>query len=311
MGVETRRCTTTVDGVTSTEVLRNMSAQWDRVRQRVRPAVTLTVVAAAVLANGVIGSAAAQQVVLRPHWGPYQWSGGAEKAAVRAFWIFDRTGDQRMNDIIKVVADAWNNARTAHPELPYVGVVEDDGNAGGCFVNKTPGFSVASACLIPENIEGVRAIAARNPDSQGHLIGAAFAISDGLTMNEAFTAVCHALGHVMGLENSDDPESCMSHEFAADTFRWYSDEDGEALLQLYDHSDAGGPSTTSASSTSSSSTPSSTTATSTSSSSTTTVASTTSSSSTSSTTSSTTSTSIPLTIPTVPLLQTTTTGGSR
>lgn len=144
-----------------------------------------------------------------------------------------------LNQTIQTVANGWNAAREVLPQLPYIAVYRDDANAGRCFVNQTPGYSVASACVIPKNIEGVKGLAARNPDAQGHLIGAAMAVSDGLTADEAFTAVCHTMGHIMGLENSTDPESCMSHESGTEK-KWYTDADAAAILRVYEHSDTVG-----------------------------------------------------------------------
>jgi hypothetical protein len=197
---------------------------------------------------GPVGPAAGQSPP-PPHWGPYQWSGGAETAPVNAFWLIDRTGNQPMHDIIGLIAEAWNSARTDHPELPFIGVYQDDANVGRCFVNELEGWSVATACTIPENIEGVKGLAARHAGDDGHLIGAAMAVSEGLNSEELFSVVCHTMGHVVGLENSEDTASCMSHDFDPETFKWYSQDDAQAVLDLYGHSDPGGPTVTSTSTT--------------------------------------------------------------
>jgi hypothetical protein len=185
-----------------------------------------------------------------PHWGPYQWSGGAEKIPERAFWLWDRTGNQAMHDVIGQVAGGWNSARTQHPELPYIAVQRDDANIGRCFVNQTAGYSLATACAMPKNIEGVKGLAARNADAQGHLVGAAMAVSDGLSTAETFSVVCHTIGHLMGLENSDDTGSCMSHVFDPAAFKWYTQQDADAVLSLYGHTDPGGVTVTTSTSTS-------------------------------------------------------------
>jgi hypothetical protein len=222
-----------------------------RILRRSVPMVTAGLLVAAVLVGaGPFGPASAQTTP--PHWGPYRWSGGAERADVRAFFLFDRTGDPRIGEAIRGVANGWNSAREVLPQLPYIAVYRDDANVGKCFVNQTPGYSVATACVIPRNIEGVRGLAARNPDAQGHLIGAAMAVSDGLSADETFTAVCHTMGHIMGLENSADLESCMSHEFGTQK-KWYTSADAAAILSVYEHSDTGGPTTSSSSTTTSSS----------------------------------------------------------
>ncbi len=195
-----------------------------------------------------------------PHWGNYKWNNGTETVPIRAFWLFDRTGNASAHTTIKFVVDAWNAARDDHPELPFIGLVVDDANAGRCFVNNTPGWSVASACMMPKDIHGVKAIAARNPDASGHLLGAAFAISEGLGGPEQLTLVCHGFGHVMGLNDSTNEASCMFPASAADEIRWYDqDADLDAVLALYDHdenapvttSTTSGPTTTSCSSTTS------------------------------------------------------------
>ncbi|HWC11966.1 MAG TPA: matrixin family metalloprotease [Acidimicrobiales bacterium] len=226
-----------------------------------------------------------------PHWGPYQWDGGSQTADVRAFWLFDRTGDASANATIKAVVDAWNAARDDHPELPFIAVYQDDANAGRCFVNNTPGFSVASACMIPENIHEVKSIAARNPGESGHLVGAAFAISEGLGAEEQFTVVCHAFGHVMGLDDSENTGSCMHPASSADELRWYDADDADAILGLYDHDD-NAPATTTTTDAPTTSTTVGDTTTTTEAPSTTTSTSTTSTSTTSTSTPSTTSTTI-------------------
>ena len=174
------------------------------------------------------------------HWNLYQWNGGQEKAPVRAFWLFDRTGDQTLQSIIQGVADAWNAARDAHPELPYVAVYRDDANAGKCFVNETPGYSVASACMIRGlSAFGVKGLFASEGSS--HFTGAAFAVTDGLSFEEAVTVVCHSFGHLMGLPDSDDTQSCMSHQFGPGPAKWYGAADEAAVLALYGHPDGQAP----------------------------------------------------------------------
>jgi VCBS repeat-containing protein len=184
----------------------------------------------------LIGATATPAAAADPvaHWGNYQWSGGAEKADVRAFWLFDRTGNTTMNAIIQHVADAWNGARADHPQLPYIAVYRDDANAGKCFVNRTPGYSVASACMMRSlSAFGIKGLAAT--DGSPHFGGAAFAVSDGLSFKEAFTVVCHNFGHIMGLADSNDDQSCMKHDFSPDKLKWYGQGDAEAVLGLYGH----------------------------------------------------------------------------
>ena len=119
----------------------------------------------------------------------------------------------------------------------------DDANAGRCFVNQTPGYSVASACMMPEGHPRVKSVTARNPDSTGHLIGAAFAIGEGLGNEEAATVVCDAFGHLMGLDDSDNEDSCMFPASTPGEFRWYQSDDAEAVFALYAH-DENAPATT-------------------------------------------------------------------
>ena len=174
------------------------------------------------------------------HWGQYQWNGGQDKAGVRAFWLFDRTGDPTMNAIIQWVADAWNGARGQYPELPFIAVYKDNANVGRCFVNRAEGWSVASACMMPGlSAFGIKGISATH--GTPHFLGGAFAISDGLSVNDAFTAVCHNFGHIMGLPDSTDNASCMKHDVAPGEIRWYGPGDTDAVLALYDHDDGQAP----------------------------------------------------------------------
>ncbi len=202
----------------------------------------LAIVAGGLLMGSTLvgGASAAAAQAPAPHWGNYQWFGGQEKASVRAFWLFDRTGDPTLNAIIKYVTDEFNRARTAHPELPYIAVYRDDAHAGQCFVNRTPGYSVASACTMRSlSAFGIKGLAATH--GSPHFVGGAFAISDGLTVEDAVTAVCHNFGHVMGLADSDDPESCMNHKAPAGQIKWYGQGDTDAILDLYGHDDGQPP----------------------------------------------------------------------
>ena len=141
--------------------------------------------AASVLA-GAGPPAHAQGAQAAAHWGHYQWAGGQEKASVRAFWLLDRTGDETLSYIIQGVAEAWNQARDENPELPFVAVYRD--SAGQCFVNETPGYSIASACMIRGlNTFGTKGLFASR--GSPHFLGAAFAVSDGLNYEEAFNVV--------------------------------------------------------------------------------------------------------------------------
>ena len=186
---------------------------------------------------------ATAQSAAAPHWGNFKWNGGSQTLDLRAFWLFDRTGNASAHVTIKYVVDAWNAARDDNPKLPFIGIVVDDANAGRCFVNNSPGWSVASACMMPKDIHGVKAVAARNPDSAGHLLGAAFAIGEGLDGAEQLAVVCHAFGHVMGLDDSENDESCMFPTSSANEVKWYDEDDAAAILELYDH-DENAPATT-------------------------------------------------------------------
>ena len=255
-----------------------------------------------ILATLVIGGALAAFAVLggqsvgaqapQPHWGPYKWNAGAETIAIRGFWLLDRTGNDTMHDAIAAVANGWNTARTAHPELPYIGVQRDDANIGRCFVNQTTGWSVASACSIIDNIDGVNGLVGRHADAEGHMTGAAISIRDGLSPADTFTMACRTIGQMLGLPTSQEAASCMSG-ILNETAKWLTQADADAVLALYNHQDAGGPTVTS------SSTTSTTVAASTSTTTTTEPPSTTSSTTTTTEPPSTTSTSItiPVTVP--------------
>lgn len=245
----------------------------------------LTSMGVAVVGAGPSVDAQAAQ----PHWGPYQWSAGAETIPIRAFWLFDRTGDAAMHTALAVVANGWNSARTAHPELPFVAVRQDDANAGRCFVNDVPGWSVATACSLFTNVEGVNSLVGLKVGANDHLTGAALSIRQGLNANDTFTLACKTIGQMIGLAPSEDSASCMSGVLNG-TAKWLTAADATAVLSLYNHQDAGGPTVTS-STTTTTTAPSST---STAPSSTTTTTETPTSSSTTSTSTTTTSTTLVL-----------------
>jgi hypothetical protein len=206
--------------------------------RRTGAALAGTLLAASVFLGTAPGAPAQEQS--DPHWGQYQWYGGQEKADVRAFWLVDRTGNTRTSDAIAAVAGAWNQARAERfPALPYIAVHRDSANAGRCLVNREAGYSLATACTLPfpvgrsENITRL----AGNP----HLTGGAIGISPGLSPEQTITAVCHAIGELMGLEASDDEDSCMSDEPPTQDVRWYTEDDEEAVLDLYEHNEPGNP----------------------------------------------------------------------
>ena len=247
--------------------------------------------AASAVLVGATSAPAAEEAA--PHWGQYQWNGGQEKADVRAFWLVDRTGHATTSDAISAVAAAWNQARADHfPELPYIAVHRDPSNAGRCFVNRQAGYSVASACMLPFSVGGSESLT--RLAGAPHHTGGAIGIGPGLSPEQTITAVCHAMGELMGLETSDEEESCMSDEAPTQQVRWYTDDDEEAILDLYEHNEPGNPAVTTTTSQSTTTTAgASTTSTTAQASTTTTVASTTS------TVASTTSTSSVITLPDV------------
>ena len=192
--------------------------------------------AASALLGGAASAPAAEETA--PHWGQYQWHGGQEKADVRAFWLVDRTGSATTSDAIAAVAAAWNQARADHfPELPYIAVHRDPSNVGRCFVNRQAGYSVASACMLPFSVGGSETLT--RLAGEPHLTGAAIGIAPGLSPEQTLTAVCHAMGELMGLETSDEEESCMSDEPPTQQVRWYTEDDEEAILDLYEHNEPG------------------------------------------------------------------------
>lgn len=214
-----------------------------------RPLRRLSLLLGALVAGAALlpaGPTATAQSAPAPHWGEYKWNGGTETAPVRAFWLVDRSGDPTTNVLISHVANAWNAARADFPDLPFIAVHKDA--AGPCFVNETPGFSVASACMF-QNIPWAKVMAATNPDDTGHMVGAAFAISAGMDWEEALTAVCYGFGVILGLDESDNEDSCMHPASTPGEFKWYDDADAEAVLDLYDHDDSPEPTTTTTSTT--------------------------------------------------------------
>jgi VCBS repeat-containing protein len=86
---------------------------------------------------------------------------------------------------------------------------------------------------------GIKGISATK--GSPHFLGGAFAVSDGLSYVEAFNVVCHNLGHLMGLPDSDDAASCMKHEFGPGPAKWYTQDDADFILDLYAHDDSQAP----------------------------------------------------------------------
>lgn len=222
-----------------------------RTRRRVAAAVTGALMGVSALLAGA-GAAPAQETVApeKPHWGQYRWDGGKVKAEDRAFWLFDRTDDPMLHSIIEAVAGAWNAARVDNLagdkeyEIPFVAVYRDDANAGKCFVNQTPGYAAASACKLPFDFKLISARSTSGPG--GHLTGGAFALGEGLSFEDAFTAVCRGFGAIMGLDAKDaDENSCMSKAAKTGRLLWYTNSDADAVKAIYKgHSDRPVPPTT-------------------------------------------------------------------
>jgi hypothetical protein len=77
---------------------------------------------------------------------------------------------------------------------------------------------------------------------------------------QMLTAVCHSLGHVMGLQTTTDATSCMSADVPPGAAKWYTQDDADYILDVYDHSDTGGGTTTSAAPTTTTTAPATTVA---------------------------------------------------
>jgi len=220
-----------------------------RARRRAVAAVTGTLMGASALLAGA-GPAPAAEV---GHWGRYKWDAGRVTADDRAFWLFDRTDDPMLHAIIEAVAGAWNAARAENMalegdkayETPFVRVHRDDKNAGKCFVNQTPGYSAASACRLPFDFKVISARSRAGAD--GHLSGGAFALGEGLSFEDAFTAVCRGFGVLMGLDAREgDNTSCMTtNSVPKGTLLWYSPADVTAIKDIYKgHTDGPAAATT-------------------------------------------------------------------
>ncbi len=192
-------------------------------------------VAATVAGLILVGESAPATAVTPPsqaHWGWYQW--GTETVPIRAFWLFDRTGNETAHQAIAAWAYFWNDARARYlPSLPFVAVYRDDANAGACFHTGLPNYSLALACSGSPTGFAVETFLQTFPTVPPHMVSPYMRINPALDFNTMFTVVCHGMGIMVGFGVSSSPTSCMHTTFAVGEFLWYDAGDAQTAVELY------------------------------------------------------------------------------
>ncbi len=176
------------------------------------------------------------------HWGAYQWAGSEPMGKVRAFFLFDRTGNPRLHGLIAAWASYINLVRSYYlPGLPYVAYIQDDANVGQCWNFDAYGYSFATVCDRP--VPGAYgALTPIHPDygpNAAHFAGPYVDIdSSQLPTYEGLKdVVIHELGHLAGLGHSSNATSIMCVPACnypePGTGRFYDVDDFGALAFLY------------------------------------------------------------------------------
>ena len=197
----------------------------------VRHTVVATLLAGAVLVGGAL-PAQAVTPSSHAHWGWYTW--GSDQVAVRAFWLLDRTGNETMHQAINAWAYYWNHNRARYmPSLPYVAVARDDANVGACYHTGLPQYSLAMACAVTPNGKAVETSVQTVPTVPPHMVSPFMRLHPALDLNTMFTAVCHGMGIMLGLGESDGASSCMHTTFVVGQALWYDGGDAATAVQLY------------------------------------------------------------------------------
>lgn len=200
-------------------------------KRSVRQSVVAALLAGAVLVGGAM-PATAVTPPSKAHWGWYSW--GTEQAPVRAFWLFDRTGNDTMHQAIETWAYFWNDARARFlPSLPFVAVYRDDANVGSCFHTALPQYSLALACAGSATGNAVETSVQTFPTVPPHIVSPFMRLNPALDFNTMFTVVCHGMGIMVGFGVSTSPTSCMHNTFAVGEFLWYDAGDAATAVELY------------------------------------------------------------------------------
>jgi hypothetical protein len=189
------------------------------------------------------------------HWGRYRYNGGHEQAAVRAFWLFDRTGNAAANAALRDFTDKWNwevRARQgAGQDIPYVAYFRDDANVGLCSPNpanlqayQLPGYSILLACNGRVLDAMGRAIVIPGGPHWGTTVlpWVYVDVSDRscnrgpMSHVQLVSAFAHEIGHVMGLDHRNGELTLMNTNASGVCAGvWFDGHDLDAIGAKYQH----------------------------------------------------------------------------
>jgi predicted Zn-dependent protease len=200
-------------------------------RGRRRASTLVAIVALTACLSTAAASADHQTKMGGAHWGRYRWN-DAVMSPERAFWLFDRTGNETMSRAIVQWVNSWNGQRNLNvKKAPLVMYLKDYANVGRCQNVGWAGFSFAMFCSGNPGTTGITSLAWVG----GHIVNPYIIVRpDGLNYGQLFTAVTHEMGHMLGLSHRPEVGTTMHANANFDgQIHWYDQHDLDALNAMY------------------------------------------------------------------------------
>lgn len=178
--------------------------------------------------------------VVHGHWGKFRW--GGYEAHGRMFFVYDRTGDHVVGEVMKefigdFVADA--QARGVWGQVPHMHYVHDPHNAGACgdFSSLVP-YSFITVCSTryePRAVVETGNVEHRYGEDTFH---PRVYMTLGMDYNLTYSFVGHELTHALGVNHSPSCHHLMRGgefgcSFDSGEKAYLTDADWKVLTDFY------------------------------------------------------------------------------